>query len=168
MRKKFLFSFLLVFVLCGCQSFPSLSSPIKEPRISLNSVNVSGISFSGLDLIANVAVENLNSFSLPMPKVDWELFITDTSLADGTVQQDRSIGSGESLTLAIPISLGYDKLYNSAVSIIGSLLSGSGLPYRIAMGLSFPIPLLRNKVYNLDYSGSIPLSQIPGLNLLPW
>jgi len=168
MRKAMFLSLLLILVLCGCQSFSPLSPIVKEPRISLNSVNLSGIGLSGLDLIANVAVENPNSFSLPMPKVEWELFITDASLAEGTVQQDRSIGSGESLTMAIPISLGYDKLYRSAISIVGSLLSGSGLPYKIAMGLSFPIPLLENKAYKLDYSGQIPLSQIPGLNLLPW
>ena len=170
MRKIVFLSFSLILVLCGgCQSFsslPSIPSLFKEPSVSLTSVDVAGVTLSGVNLIANVAVENPNAFSLPMPKVDWELFVTDNSLAEGTVEEDRSIGGGEKLSLNIPISLGYDRLYRSASSILGSLASGE-LPYKVSMGLSFPIPLLENKVYKLDYSGQLPLSQLPGLGL-PW
>ena len=170
MRKTVFLLLLAPLILCGCQSFsslPSIPSLFKEPNVSLDSVDIAGVTLSGVNLIANVAVENLNSYPLPMPKVDWELFVTDASLAEGTVEEDRSIGSGEKLSLDIPISLGYDRLYRSAGSILGSLSSGSReLPYKIAMGLSFPIPLLENKVYKLDYSGLLPLSQLPGLGLL--
>ena len=171
MRKIMLLSLSLLPVLCACSSFPSLPSIpslFKEPNVSLNSVDIAGVTVSGVNLIANVDVENPNSFTLPMPKVAWELFVTDASLAEGTVEEDRSIGSGEKITLNVPISLGYDRLYRSAGSIMGSLGSGSReLPYKIAMGLTFPIPLLENKVYNLDYEGNFPLSQLTGLSL-PW
>ena len=97
MNKKFLFSFVIIFVLCGCQSFsllPSIPALFKEPNVSLNSVDIAGATLSGVNLIANVAVENPNSFALPMPKVDWELFVTDASLAEGRVEEDRSAPYG--------------------------------------------------------------------------
>ena len=170
MRKTLFLSFSLLIVLCGCDGLPSLPSiPIsfEEPIVSLTSVDVTEVSHDNVNLIANVAVENPNSLSLPMPKIDWELFITDISFDTGTVEEDRYIGSGEKISLDIPISLGYDKLYSTALSFFVS--SGSmELPYTIAMELIFTtVPLLEDKVFKLDYSGIIPLSQILGLNL-PW
>ena len=172
MRKAMFFSLSLIIVLCGCDGLPSLPSiptSIKEPIVSMTSVDVVGASLSGVNLVANVSVENPNSFSLPMPKIDWELFVTDVSFDTGTVEEDITIGSGEEVTLGIPIFLGYDKLYASAGSIIGSLgLGARELPYTIVMGLTFTtVPLLANKVFPLSKTGTIPLSQIPGLSL-PW
>ncbi|MDR1803405.1 MAG: LEA type 2 family protein [Treponema sp.] len=172
MRKTLFLSLSLIIVLCGCDGLPSLPTiptSIKEPNVSLTSVENAGVTLSGVNLIANVEVENPNSFSLPMPKIDWELFVTDISFDTGTVEDGRSIESGEKITLPIPIHIGYDKLYGSAGSIIGSLGSGAReLPYTIKMGLTFTtIPLLANRVFPVSKSGTIPLSQIPGLNL-PW
>ena len=169
MRKTLFLSLSLLLVLCGCDTLSSIPTSIKQPIVSMTSVDVAGASLSGVDLIANVTVENPNSFSLPMPKIDWELFVTDISFDTGTVEEDISIESGEEFTLPIPIFLGYDKVYASAGSIIGSLGSGAReLPYTIEMGLTFTtVPLLANKVFPLSKTGTIPLSQIPGLNL-PW
>lgn len=153
MRKTMLISLLPVLFFCGCQSFPA----IQEPKVSLNSVNIAGVTLSGVNLIANVDVENHNAFSIPMPKVDWELFVNDSSFTSGTVEKEGSIASNGKISLDIPMSVGYDRLYGTLGSLAGLLGSGSReLPYKVAMGISFPLPLLENIVYKLDHSGSLP------------
>ena len=163
MRKTLFLSLSIILVLCTCSSFPSLSSiptSFKEPNVSLTSVDIAGITLNGVNFIANVAVENPNSFALPMPKIDWELFVTENSFAEGTVEEDRTIASGEKFTLPVPIHLGYDKLSSAALSFISSS-SSSELPYTIEMGLIFTtVPLLANKVFPLKRTGTIPLSSL--------
>ena len=159
--KSAVFLFLLLLVFCGCQGMPSIPSLFQEPKVSINSVNVAGFNLSGLNLIANLDVENPNGFSVPMPKVDWVLFINNSSLTQGTVEEDRTIGSREKISLAVPVSVGTDQIIRTVGSLIGFLGAGSRqLPYKIEMGISFPFPLLENIVYPLTYEGVLPVPSL--------
>jgi len=152
--RKSIFLVFLILVLCGCQS---LGSMFKEPRVSLNSVSVAGINISGVNLIAKVDIENRNAFSIPMPKVDWELFVNDSSFTQGTVEDDRTIGSLGKISLDVPINVSFERLFRSFNSLAGLLGSSAEVPYKVEMGLKFPIAFLENIVYKLDHSGTFPL-----------
>ena len=146
---KLMTAFLAVFMM-SCQSFSSL---IEDPRISFNSVDIAGIGLTGVNLIALVDVENPNSFSLPMPKIDWELFINNSSFTNGVLENDQTIKSKEKVTLSIPVNISYDRLLRTFSSLGGAKETA----YNIAMNLRFPIPLLEQKVFKRDYSGVLPL-----------
>ena len=157
MKRIFFLPFVLVFILSACQSFNSL---IQEPRVSLNSVDIAGISLSGVSLIVHVDVDNPNAFSIPLPKIDWELFINTASFIQGSLKKDQSIQSRGKVTLDFPLSVTYEGLYRS----FKSLFELKEAAYNIAMGISFPIPIIESKVYHLDFSGVIPLPQLPKLS----
>ena len=146
-----------VFLLSNCAS---LNSVVQEPKVSFNSVELSGFSFKGLDLIAHIDVENPNAISIPLPKIDWQLFINTASFINGTLKENQSIKSRGKATLAVPVRLTYDGLYNS----FKSLIETKEAAYDIAMGITFAIPILGDKVYNLDFSGVLPLPQLPKLS----
>ena len=150
MKTFKLYAILLALVLVSCQSLGSL---IEDPRVSFNSVDIAGIGLSGVNLIAHVDVENPNSFSIPMPKVDWELFINNTSFIDGVVENNQIIGGKEKVTMSIPINVGAENLFRTFSSLIGTRETS----YNIVMGLRFPIPLLEYKVFERNYSGVLPL-----------
>ena len=149
--------FLAMALLTTCQS---LRSVIQEPKVSLSSVNITGISIRGIDLIAHVDVDNPNAFSVPLPKVDWELFINTASFIRGSLKKDQSIKSRGRATIELPFSVTYDGLYNS----FKSLVQLKEAAFKIDLGITFPIPLLSEKVYNLDFAGTIPLPQLPKLS----
>ena len=153
---KFL-CFLPVFVFTACQSF---NSTIQEPVVSLKSINIAGISVSGVDLIAHVDVENPNGFSVPLPKIDWELFVNAASFIQGTLKDDKSIKGREKATMALPLNIAYDELYRSTTSLI----EAKEAAYNIALGVTFPVSALENKVYHLDFTGVLPLPQLPKLS----
>jgi len=149
--------FLLVILITNCQSFNSI---VQEPKLSLNSVEITGINFNGVNLVAHVNVENPNAFSIPLPKIDWELFINTASFIQGTLKNDKTIKKQDTVTLDIPLSVSYDGLYNS----VKSLIESKEAAYHVALGITFPIPLIESKVYKLDFSGVIPLPQLPKLS----
>jgi LEA14-like dessication related protein len=154
--------FLLFIILTTCQSF---SSSIKEPVVSLNSVDIAGISFKGVDLIAHVDVENPNGFSIPLPKIDWELFVNSALFIQGEVKNDKTISSRRKVTLDLPLSFTYDGLYKTFTSLIAPSDSGSHeAAYDIAVDVTFPIPVIEDMVYKLGFSGVLPLPQLPKLS----
>ena len=163
MRFFNFFTILLVIVIAGCQSIGSLAGvdiDVREPKLSFNSVDIAGIDFSGVNMIAHVNVENPNIFSIPMPKIDWELFINKASFVQGSLANDKSIASRGMATMAVPFSVSYDGLYNS----FNSLLETKEAAYDVAMGITFPIPVLGDKIYTLDFSGVLPMIQKPDIS----
>jgi LEA14-like dessication related protein len=123
-------------------------------------VNIAQINLNGVNLIAKVDVGNPNRFPIPLPKIDWELFVNSASFIQGVVSNDASIRSMETVTLDIPMSFTFDGLFRSFTSLIGA----NEFAYNIAMGLSFPIPVIDNRVFNLDFSGVLPLPQLPRMS----
>ncbi|MCL2044608.1 MAG: LEA type 2 family protein [Treponema sp.] len=156
-RIQFYLVFFLFITITSCES---LSSVIQEPRLSFKSVEIDRISLTGMDLIANIEIENRNGFSIPLPKIDWELFINDSPFIQGVLHNERSISSRGKDTVSLPLSLTYEGVLNSFASMIGT----GEAAYQIALGITFPIPVIEQKIYRLDFSGVIPLPQLPKLN----
>jgi LEA14-like dessication related protein len=154
MKKLKYLAFLFLLPLTACQSFNSL---VKEPVVSLNSVEITGISFRGIDFIARVDVENPNSISIPLPKIDWELFVNSSSFINGSLKKNETIKSGKKVTIDLPFGVTYEGLYKSVSSVIKTKEAA----YDIALGVSFPIPIIESKVFKLSFSGVLPLPELP-------
>ena len=151
------FAVSLALLITACQSY---NSTIEEPKLSVNSVEIAGVGLNGVDLVAFVDVENPNSFPLPMPRIDWELSVNEANFAQGNLQNNGSVRRRRTTTMELPINLSYDGLYRSFRSLIGE----KEADFNIAMGISFPLPLLEDRVYRLDVSGHLPLVQLPILS----
>jgi LEA14-like dessication related protein len=123
----------------------------------LESVEITGISIRGVDLVCHVNVGNPNSFSVPFPRVDWELFINANSFVRGTVENDAVIKGRSTTVVDVPFSVTYEGLYNS----FKSLFNAKEAAYNISLGISFPIPLIQEKTFRLDFAGVLPLLQMP-------
>jgi LEA14-like dessication related protein len=155
-KKSIMFPFaLLVFLaFISCQSFNSI---IKDPKASFKSVDIAGVNLRGVDLIARVNIENPNGFSIPMPDIDWELFINKNSFTQGLVKNDnKTIAKNGITTIDVPISVNYEKLYGTFTSLLNKL-GQKETTYDLAMKLNFAIPVIENIVYRLDYTGVLPL-----------
>jgi LEA14-like dessication related protein len=150
---------LALIVILGLSACRSLGSVIREPVFSIKSVDLAAISFTGVDMIGKVAVDNPNAFDIPFPELDWELFINDNSFVRGTIKNDELIKSQELTVVDVPISLSYDGLYDSFQSIKNTQTAA----YVLAMGAKFTIPILGEKTYHFEVSGELPLVKIPAI-----
>ncbi|AEF82495.1 LEA type 2 family protein [Leadbettera azotonutricia] len=141
----------------SCQS---LSGILQEPKLSVKSVDLAGISLKGVDLICRINVENPNGFDIPFPKIDWKVFVNEASFVNGILNQGTKITKRNTVTVDVPFSVTYEGLYKTFTS----LWETKEAAYNIALGISFPLPVLQDKVYNLDFSGVLPLLQLPKLS----
>jgi len=161
MKSRVFFPLLIIFsafVFWGCQS---MGDAFREPAVSLNSVSIAGISFNGVDLIVTVDVENPNRFSIPMPGIAWELSVNGASFLQGSLPGDQSIARRQSATVALPVSFTFEGLFSS----FASLVDLKEAAYNIALEVSFPLPVMADRVFDLEYAGTLPLPQLPALSL---
>ena len=146
-----------IFTVTSCQTIGNF---IQEPKVSVSSVDLDKISFSGADMICHLDVQNPNGFDIPFPQVDWELFINSGSFISGTLTNSSKLAANKTVTVDVPFSVTYAGLYKS----FSSLMDSTEASYRIALALKFPTVLLSDKTFNLDFSGTIPLLQIPKIS----
>ena len=148
---------ILVLALGNCESLPGI---INEPSVSFDSVSITGLSFTGIDMKARIKVQNDNSFSIPFPEIDWNLLVADKAFLDGTIKNNNKIAANASTLVDLPFTVGFEGLYQA----VSGLLTSDEAPYRIDIGARFPLPVLENKTFSSSHSGTIPMLKAPSLS----
>ena len=143
-----------IFSLSTCKSLPSV---LQEPRVSLNSTEIRNLTFTGAQLLCKVKVDNPNAIEIPFPETGWQLFINSNSFINGVVRNNQRIGARKSTIVDVPVTLNYRDIFNTFSSLSGSQKAD----YRIALALKFAIPILGDKVFNLERSGEFPVLHLP-------
>ena len=147
----------LLAAIFGISSCQTISSIVQEPKVSVKTVDLEHISINGIDMICRLNVENPNGFDIPFPEINWQLFINTNSFINGTIKNDTRLARNNTVTVDVPFSVTYSGLFNTFTSLYENMEAA----YQIALGIRFPLPLLSDKTYNLDFSGNIPLLQVP-------
>lgn len=113
---------LAVFLLASCGSFG-----FRQPRVTLEGMQLAGLGLRGGTLMVNLRVENPNAFSLNAQRLRYDLAVRDADaagdsayipFATGTYEQPFSVGGGETRTVQIPVEFSYGGLGGAASSIL--------------------------------------------------
>ena len=164
MRKLMLFSLSVVLVFSGCGAVASM---IDDPIVSFNSINLASPAWdsNGANLVANIDVENPNSFKLPMPKIDWKLYLNDVFFTEDTLDKSdtgtKFIEAGDTINFDVPVKVAREELIDIILAFgPGFLLGNRNVDYRVDMEISFDYNLLRHFKYNRSHSGvlNIPIN----------
>jgi LEA14-like dessication related protein len=145
---------LTVFVfLLWAFSCKSITGVLRAPSVSLQSVDIAGLSLKGVDLVCKLNVENPNAAVIPFPEIDWELFINTGSFLSGTAENLGPIKAQSFTALSVPVSLSYEDILSTFKSFKGR----QDLEYSITLETRFLLPMLGEMVWNFDHAGKIPL-----------
>jgi LEA14-like dessication related protein len=118
------------------------------------------ISFTGIDLLCKINVDNPNPITIPFPELGWGLFINDNHFINGTIRNGNPLRARGTTEVEIPVSLNYVEVFNTFTSLIGS----TEVAYKIPLDIKFNLPVLGEKVFHLEPAGTIPLLQFPSLS----
>jgi LEA14-like dessication related protein len=138
----------------------SLKSAFKEPVVSLHSVELMDIDFTGLVLLCKVDVENRSPVSIPFPEVDWELFINTNSFVKGIIKPHGSIKARETTTVDVPVHLKYLDVFNTFNSLRGS----NKADYKVVLDTKFTLPVIGDKNWHFEHTGTFPVLHLPKLS----
>jgi len=160
MKKLTLIAAILI---CGllyttCDLFKDM---VKEPEVTLDSVDFIKIDFKGLTLQSNIKVKNNISVNIPFPDIDFDLHVFDieSSLVKGTISSEGSLKSNDSTIVHVPTVFTYENL----ISLISALTDENKKEnplYKIK--LTAHIPVQGNDfTFPFEHEGKIPIARLP-------
>jgi LEA14-like dessication related protein len=154
---------LLLIIVNSCADILNLlkMSSIKKPSAQITDTKITGLSFTDVDLLFDVNIDNPNNVSIDMAGVDYDLKINNYALVKGNQNEPLSINALGSSGLKIPVSINYKDLYQA----VKSLSEKNNSAYAFEGGLSFNLPVLGNIRVPISASGEIPLLRVPKIKL---
>jgi LEA14-like dessication related protein len=143
-----------------CESLP-LAERMKDPVLSLNSMELTGINFTGVDMLCKVNVENPNPVEIPFPHIEWDVFVASNELVNGTIETGEKLKARKSTIVNVPFHVDYADLYNTSVSVKDASKSGAKeTDFKVALAAKFNLPFLGEKSLSFEIDGKIPLLQM--------
>jgi len=159
--KRVVAAGVVLWAMLGLTTCETLRAAFKEPSVSFNSAQLVKITFTGTELLCKVQVKNPNAFNIPFPEIGWEFFIDNNSFVKGVVKNDQQRINARSTTLVdVPVSVKYLDVFNTFKSLIDSDQAN----YKIALALKFPIPVIRERVWNFEHKGVFPILKPPTIS----
>jgi len=163
MKKKL--SIMAAILVCGliCTTCDLFKDLVKEPEVTLDSINFSAIDFTGLTLLSNVKVKNNMSVSIPFPKFDVDLHVLDIvdSLFTGTIETDEgSLASNGSTIIKVPTKFTYQGLFNLIDALTDENKKENPM-YQLNMIAHIPVPEFGDFSFPFEHKDKIPIMRIP-------
>ncbi len=127
---------------------------IKLPDVTLGSLKLKNIGFSGADLELKLNVDNPNNFNLLMNKLDYNFSINGTTWAKGLTQNTMNIKEKGESAITIPVSLSFSKMGRTIYNVI---MGNEKLNYDLKgnLDVNSSLPLLGQVNLPIDRSGQI-------------
>jgi len=160
MKRKI--SLILAILIIGllCTTCDLLKEMVKAPEVTLKSVDFSNITFEGLTLLSKIDIQNDNSVTIPLPKIDWYLNIIDNPFTKGNIESEGPLKSRGATEVQFPVSFTYEDIINTFLA-----LTDENARYKINMTAHIPVPQLGNMSWDFAHEGKVPLMRLPDIDI---
>lgn len=131
---------------------------VKLPDIRIHALRLNQFNLSGADLTLEIRLDNPNYFQLLLNRLNYRFTVNDLTWAEGNLSTAQSVNGKESGAIALPVSLNFIEMGKT----VFQLVSGSqDLNYRFTgtLGFDTTLPMLKNIVFPMNGSGSLPLTK---------
>jgi LEA14-like dessication related protein len=144
----------------SCSTVKQLAN-IQEPKLSVEKMRFTGLSFDDIDLAFDVNIDNPNQLSATLAGFDYDLKINNASFLQGQQNSDMTIAAMGESTLEVPLTLNFKDLYNT----YNSLKSQDSSAYKIDLGLTFDLPILGKTRVPVSKQGYLPMVKLPSFKV---
>jgi LEA14-like dessication related protein len=142
----------LVLILSGCALYQNLAHP---PKVSLQNVQLAGVSLAGADLVFHFQVDNPNSRGMVLDGIGYKLRLNGKPMLEGRHDEKIEIAAGPS-AVELPMTVAYSDLWR----ILRGLAANSKPVYDLDAEFRFAVPVLGDVTVPLTRRGEIPLDKV--------
>jgi LEA14-like dessication related protein len=150
----------IIIAVFGLTTCETLKTIFREPLLTLHSAQINEITFTGIQVLCRINVDNPNPISIPFPDIDWEFYINANSFVKGRITANQSIGARRTTIVDVPVSFSYLEVYNT----FASLKNNKQADYKVALAATFSLPVLGDKTWRFEHEGVFPVLQLPTLS----
>ena len=166
LKIKTIITIIIFPIMLSLSTCDFLSGIVSEPEVKFGSVEIKSVDFNGVGLLCKVNVENTNSFPIPFPDTNWELFLNNISFASFNIEKDANynqltIDAKYSVDIDFQVGLGFQDIFNAIASLVGK----KEIDYKIILEVLVPVSRLDTTIpFKIEHEGVIPLLQAPSLS----
>jgi LEA14-like dessication related protein len=142
------------------QSCALLSGLFQRPTVSLQRVDVTSLSFTGIGANFVMKVDNPNAIGIDLARLGYQLTIEGKQLAAGQGNQAANIPANGSGLVTLPVAINFSDFVQS----VEALLRKDNVNYSIAMSPGFNTPIGIIDI-PLSHSGQFPTPKLPDVSL---
>lgn len=146
-------SFSLLVVL-GLFLLGSCAPSLIKPDLSLQEIELTGVSFSSMDLAFIVKVKNPNPVGVKIEKLIYQLDLNEVSLGSGELSAPLLIKASGSQTVTLPFSTSFNGISNLVKMILGE----NELRYQLR-GKAVLSKFWKKEEFPFDSKGVVPMNR---------
>jgi LEA14-like dessication related protein len=120
--RRIIFLLTLSLFLVSC-----LSWILEAPSFTLREISVNPRSFTEMELLLGLDVQNPNRFDLTLRSFEYTIYLSNEEAGSGRLEKELLIPSSSITKIQAPVAAKFKNLGGSVMSII----TGKGLPYKI-------------------------------------
>lgn len=151
---------LVLMLFFGCAALQQLAN-IQEPKLDVENVRMTGLSFDAIDLAFDVKIQNPNALAVTLAGFDFDFQVNEASFLKGQQDKQLSLQSRGESKIEIPISLNFKDLYNTFQALKNQDSTG----YKLMGGLSFNLPVLGATRIPISKTGKLPNVKLPSVSI---
>ena len=119
-RILFLFAFSIFLMSC-------LNWILEKPSFTLRGVILSPISFTKMNLLLDLDVQNPNNFDLTLKSFGYTVYLKNEEIGNGRLEKELLIPSSSTTQIRVPLVAKFKDLSGS----LKAIFTGDDLPYKI-------------------------------------
>ena len=143
-------------VLGGCASLGDLLV-FERPTATLDAVRVTGLSFEGAELTADITIENPNSVGISLTQLSYQFDVEGSRVLSGTTPDGLTIAAFGESRVSVPLAVTFDEIRDVVRIAAGQW----ELAYLLTTRLSFELPVLGEVTIPLEQDGTLPVVRLP-------
>jgi LEA14-like dessication related protein len=147
------YSILLLFV-CFIFITSCLGWILEKPSFVLREIILSPRSFTEMNLLLGIEVQNPNRFDLTLTSFEYTIYLNHEEIGNGHLEKEILVLSSSTTRVQIPVAAKFKDLGGSLKAVI----TGDDLPYRIE-GKAEVKTRLGSRKFSVSKEGQIRLSE---------
>jgi LEA14-like dessication related protein len=160
MKKSHLFILVTIILqiifFLNCSTLQELAN-IQKPVVTLDRVQITGLTFDDITLKFDIAIDNPNQLSVNLAGFDYDFLLNGRSFIQGQQHDELKIQAQSKSIVELPVNLIFKDLYNSYQDLENS----DSTDYQLKVGLLFDLPVLGQTKIPVSMKGRLPLIKIP-------
>jgi LEA14-like dessication related protein len=147
-------------LLGGCASLAQLLV-VERPTASVDAIRITGLSFDGIELTADLTIDNPNPVGISLSELSYQLDIEQAPVLSGTTPDGLVIESFGQSQISVPLAVGFDEIR----SVVEIASNQSELAYLFTTVLTFELPVIGEVAVPLQGEGMLPVIRLPRLTV---
>ncbi|KAL6544419.1 hypothetical protein OROMI_023281 [Orobanche minor] len=123
------------------------------PEATITDVDLKGLGFDGITLLAKVSVSNPYSVPIPIGEIAYTVKSAGNGIASGSIPDPGSLKANDKTMLEVTVKMPH----SAVVSLVRDISGDWDIDYVLELGLIIDLPVFGNVTIPMSYKGEMKL-----------